>query len=300
MEAVDDFVDYSHGRQRYEDLVRDYFDPTSVKQMIEESPMLRLPTLPSGRVGVIASFLVTVWYLSRRYADQFDDPINYNIFFSISVQLRHPSAENIFRQTFDHFPLTPDQDAKLAEYDSPYARFPVHWPLPDLGLNFLTPWLPRPDKYTFIRALEYAHFTQKPYFAREVWYRRESWRAHLLACAVKDISLARWEKVSPADLLKYEQMLCFPDMPLHTWVAIISRVESSSGTSAGYLYEAYARMLYARVMAKAGFCDEAYEVLAQGTGENFPWNKTMLGPIQRMAAVHGHETLHNFIHRLDE
>ena len=90
------------------------------------------------------------------------------------------------------------------------SRSSWHWPLQDISsstLPFLPDDLPRPDKFTFVRAMEFAYFRRMPSFAREVWARREAWRTQIDRKAKKDLENIQWSEVNDDDILRYESYL---------------------------------------------------------------------------------------------
>ena len=249
-------------------------------------------TLP----GLVAQCIASVWYLSRRYPQYFTEPAIYNQYLSFIVRCRLKTAESVFRDCFNHFPLPDDKRNELAvKRNSAGSQLPPYWPLPDLDHSFIPEILPRPDKYTFVRAMEYAHFTRNPGFATEVWFRRESWRANIEQQALDDLQNVRWAKFEDEDLLRYEHAVVDNYTSNREWAKTTASMSKWSDGASNALYEGYTRLLYIQTLAACGWCDDAYKMVLQGTGERYEWTQSMLEKVKKHAANFGHNKMYQYI-----
>jgi hypothetical protein len=250
----------------------------------------------------VAQYVSMVWYLTKRYSRHFVNPslFNHHLHFAIHHGLQ--SVETIFRDCFDHFPLTKEKVEELEELRqgheaSSYSQYkmPWHWPLPDLSsetVPFLPPKLPRPDKHTFLKAMAFAHSKRLVPFAREVWALRQAWRQQIGEEARKDIETWQWSSVMDEDIIRYEQRVVRGGT---RFSATRERWESED-----ILYEGFIRKLYIEVLAKEEFFDEAMSMILEGTGERRPWNQKILAEVKKVALRHRHKGLCDYINGLEE
>jgi len=217
------------------------------------------------------------------------------------IRCRLPTTMSLFRDCFDHFPLSDERKEELAcKLDPEERTVPAYWPFPPLvDFSFVPKQLPRPDKYTFVRAMEYAHFTRNPQFATEVWFRRQAWRTHLEKAALADLENNRWSEFDDDDLLRYERTLVSNSTSMREWARSTATLSKWSDGASDTLYEGYTRLLYIQTLAACGWMDEAYKMVLQGTGERYPWTQNMLEKVLKHAANFEHKELYQYIKNLE-
>lgn len=279
---------------------------------IEEATLLpfSISEAPTSPIEKIVQCISILWYLSKNYPQHFKTPQVYNNYLSVTIDWRLNSVEAIFRDCFDHFPLSPEKISELhvkAFSRKTYNRFKLpsrcswHFPLEDISsptIPFLPNQLPRPDKFTFVRAMEFAHIRRIPRFAREVWARREAWRAQIDREAEKDLKNIRWTETNDDDILRYESYLV--DEQDREWVHHSLKFSEQSEGAANILYEGYIRLLYIEILTFGQFFDEAFTMILEGTGERYPWTQGMLTKVKNFAKAHDQRKLCAYIDNLDE
>jgi hypothetical protein len=265
---------------------------------------------PSTYTETIVQGISTMWYLARKYPEHVCKPQIYNSFLSFAVLWRLNSVEAIFRDCFDHFPLSQEKiDELYTKRLTPqnHNRFrlpstsPWHWPLPDISspnIPLLPSPLPRPDKFTFVRVMEYAYFRRLVPFAREIWARRESWRAQIEKEAQQDTGNVQWSEVRDDDILRYEGYLV--NKGDRGWARQSLNLVDEAEGAANTLYEGYIRLLYIEVLTFGRFFNEAFEMIKEGTGERYPWTQGMLAKVRKNAEFHQQKEICEYIDSLDE
>lgn len=257
---------------------------------------------PENFPGYVVQYISTIWYLMRRYPRHFSNPslFNHHLHFAIYHDLQ--SVETIFRECFDHFPLTAEKTEELEKLrqgheSSSYSQYnkPWHWPVPNLAsetVPFLPLKLPRPDKHTFLKAMAFAHSKRLVPFAREVWALRQVWRQQIGEEARKDVETWQWSSVMDEDIVRYEQRVVRGGARFFA-----TRERWDSGDM---LYEGFIRKLYIEVLAKEQFFDEALSMILEGTGGRHPWTQKILAEVKKVALKHRHKGLCDYIDGLEE
>lgn len=189
-------------------------------------------------------------------------------------------------------------NSNRSEWKSPLQW---HWPLPDLSSNdlpFLPAQLPRPDKFTFLKAMNYARSKRKPEFAREVWARREAWKAQIQQLAEQDLESNRWTEVTDADVIRHENTLVTGSVNIF-WAKTSAYWSEETDNASNTLFEGYIRLLYIETLSERGFLDEAYSVVLEGTGEDIRWTQAILANVKSHAEAYGHVQMYHYIDALD-
>jgi hypothetical protein len=283
-----------------------------IKDRIEGATLIpfSFSEAPSTPAETVIQCISTMWYLAKRYPQHFNTPQIYNNFLSFAVGWRLDSVEAIFRDCFDHFPLSQDKISELYRkrlVRQKHNRFrhqsrnSWHWPLPDISspsIPFLPQQLPRPDKFTFMRAMEYAYFRRLVPFAREVWAHREAWIAQIEKEAQKDIEMIQWSEVNDDDALRYESYLV--DKRDRGWARRSLKLSEETEGAANTLYEGYIRLLYIEILTFGNFFEEAFEAIKEGTGERYQWNQGMLRKVRKVAEFHSQREICEYIDSLEE
>jgi hypothetical protein len=267
---------------------------------------LRMNVLPfSETPSDLSTYLVqivsTLYYFIKRYPHYLSEPVTFNHYLSCATRWELPSVPSIFRDCFDHLPLSPEKENELnSRKQIPTTPIPWHWPIPPQSEDWtLLPDLPRPDKFTFARAMEYASKIGDADFAREVWYRREPWRALIDQTAIHEIEQNRWSEFLDDEVVRYEHHIVHNFTSTREWAKVnVKSSERTDGASAT-LYEGYTRLLFIQTLAFAGHCDEAFAVVLQGTGEKYGWTSAMLTKVRTHAEMHGHWALVGYIDNLE-
>jgi len=287
----------------------------NIGDRIEHAPFLPSPPVSGGMsfADYITLCITTVWYLVRRYPQHFTSPQVFNAYLSFAVHWRFDSVEAIFRDCFDHFDIPPDYLSWLEEIrrEGGRKRFemrsrrPWHWPLPppeSSSIPYLPEQKPRPDKYTFVLAMEFAHYRRLPEFAREVWARRHAWREVLDVEAIHDMEASRWDATPEQHLIRAEFAVTRGKAAGFTgaeWASLSARENESSEGASESLYEGYIRLLYVQTLAAVQAFDEALYIIREGTGERYPWTQRILAKVRKHAEAHGHEELCEYIDGLE-
>lgn len=286
---------------RFEIETRRLFDELNLKDIIPQATVIPLHDVPTNLPMLVVNLLSLIWYLGRRYPGCFTDPQIFNLFMSYMIKARiRSSVPAIFRDCYAHTPLTPDQQSQLDELqkDSRSKKFKWHWPLTDVLQ--LPRQLPRPDKYTFVRAMEYAYLTRNASFASEVWLRRESWRNYIDSRIEEDLSTARWSQFDESEnLVRYEEEVRNDFADLRNWSKIASLESEKSDGASSTLYEGYVRLLYIQTLASCGMCQEALGMIRRGTGEKYEWRLSMLSKVRDYADEFQHKGLAEYIDGLE-
>jgi hypothetical protein len=252
---------------------------------------------PTSLPELVAQCIATVWYLSRRYPSYFKEPSLYNQYLSFLVRCRLPSAKAAFGDCYEHFPLSEEQEKELHVLDR--SRLPPFWPFPRISIPFLPEQLPRPDKFTFVRSMEYAHFMRDADFATEVWIRRESWRSVIEKTALDDLGTSMWSEFGGEDLVRYERELVDNRTSARAWAKTAATLRKWSEGASNTMYEGYTRLLYIQTLAGCGQGDKAYKMVLQGTGEKYAWTQSMLAKVRKRAEKFGHTELCEYIDGLE-
>ena len=283
-----------------------------LRNRIEEAKLIpfSFSEAPSTYIETIVQCVSTMWYLVKNYPQHFNTPQIFNAFLNFAVGWRLHSVEAIFRDCFDHFPLSQEKinemnTKRIKRRIGNRFRLPSrnawHWPLPDISspeIPVLLPQLPRPDKFTFLRAMEFAYFRRLVPFAREVWARRESWRTQIDKEAVKDMEDIQWSEINDDDILRYESYLI--DKKERSWARKSLRVTEESEGAANTLYEGYIRLLYVEILTSGGFFEEAFGIIKEGTGERYHWTQGMLAKVRKAAHFNRQWTLCDYIDSLED
>ena len=283
-----------------------------IPQRIHEATSLpfSFSEAPTTWTESIIQCISLMWYLSRKYPQHFTTPQVYNNYLSFAIGWRLNSVEAIFRDCFNHFPLSIEKlhDMQMKAFSKEnHGRFKFrsrcswHWPLQDISsstLPFLPDDLPRPDNFTFVRAMEFAYFRRMPSFAREVWARREAWRAQIYQEAKKDLENIQWSEVNDDDILRYESYLV--GKMDRGWVHRSVKLSEESEGAANTLYEGYIRLLYIEILMSGKFFDEAFEMILEGTGERYHWTQGMLAKVHKVAKLYEQKKIYEYIEKLEE
>jgi hypothetical protein len=303
-------------RQRFRQLVlKEHGKGTMMRERIAKASTI--PFLPSEVPETfqerVLQLISLMWYLTKKYPQLFTSPSIYNSYLSIAVQWGFSSAEAIFRDCYHHFPLTPEETTELKRIKERADRISSrstrlfafeseiswHWPLPNLSsadVPYLPQELPRPDKYTFMRALEYASLSRRLSFAHEVWALREAWKAHIVGIAQKDILESYWSKVPVEETLRYESLLIdnvdVDEERFRRYQFFRTRTGDDRESR---LYEGYVRLLYIDTMASCGMLNEAFTMILNGTGERYRCTQEMLAGVRKYAKLHKHKVLCEYI-----
>lgn len=269
---------------------------TSQELPLDYGPRLVFPEL-------VVDTISTVWYLSRRYPHLFQDPALYNLFLSIMVRWRMKSVPQIFLRCFSHFPVESEGKKKVKRtHGKTKSLFHWSWPLPRLP-NDSIPNIPnpppRPDKYTFVRAMEYAHFCRDAEFALVVWNRRKAWRQEVDKTARESLETIRWSEVEDKDILRYERDVVDAATSILDWAKGEGFLSEQSDGASNTLYEGYTRLLYIQILASCGKCDEALAMILDGTGEKYQWTRAMLQNVEKHAVAFGHQALYEYVTGLE-
>src|SRR5579859_5042786 len=270
---------------RFEIETRRAFDELNLKDTIPQATVIPLHDVPTNLPMLVVNLLSLLWYLGKRYPRCFTDPQIFNLFMSYMIKARiRSSVPAIFRDCYFHTPLTPKEQSQLnkLQKDSSSKKVKWHWHLTDTLQ--LPRQLPRPDKYTFVRAMEYAYLTRNTPFANEVWLRRESWRKYIASRMEEDLQLVRWSQFDENEnLVRYEEEVRNDFADLRNWSKIASLESEKSDGASNTLYEGYVRLLYIQTLASCGMCDEAMEMIKRGTGEKYEWRLSMLAKVRDYA-----------------
>jgi hypothetical protein len=257
--------------------------------------------------------ITSVWYLFSRYPEHFTSPRAFNAYLNFATAWRLNSVEAIFRDCFDHFPLS---DEAVNELETTRrqrgrqmrfkmrSRCPWHWPVPIFDSSrvpYLPERRPHPDKYTFLLAMEYAHKHRSVGFAQEVWLRRQAWREQLEVEAINEFYTSRWDASNDKNMIRHEynvvrrKVLRFRQ---DSWAqSSAADYEWSKGASDG-LYEGYVRLLYVQTLAAGRQFGTAYNIILEGTGEENPWTQKVLSKVRNHAQRHGAKELRDYIDSL--
>ena len=283
-----------------------------IPQRIHEATSLpfSFSEAPTTWTESIIQCISLMWYLSRKYPQHFTTPQVYNTYLSFAISWRLNSVEAIFRDCFNHFPLSIEKlhDMQMKAFSTKtHSRFKFrsrsswHWPLQDISsstLPFLPDDLPRPDKFTFLRAMEFAYFRRMPSFAREVWARREVWRKQIDQEMKRDFENIQWSEANDYDILRYESYLV-DKMDRGGVLRSLKSIEESEG-AANTLYEGYIRLLYIEILMSGRFFDEAFEMILEGTGERYHWTQGMLANVHKVAKLHEQRKIYEYIEKLEK
>jgi hypothetical protein len=285
--------------RRFEMETRHLFNEQKLAERIPQATLVPFEDVPSNLPILVVSLLSLLWYLARRYPRCFTDPQIFNLFMSYMIKARMKSSvPPIFNDCFAHVPLPKPQQTKLDEIQgSRGTKFEWHWPLPNVLK--LPPQLPRPDKYTFVRAMEYAYLTRTSGFATEVWIRREAWRGYIDERIEEDVLNVRWSNFGDEDLVRYEEELRNDFAELRNWSKIASFESEKSDGASSTLYEGYVRLLYIQTLASCGLCDDALAMIRLGTGEKYDWTFSMLAKVRDYAEAFEHHELGIYIDQLE-
>jgi hypothetical protein len=275
---------------------------------IFQSPVFPLDAGASENFPQLVVYTIsTMCYLLRQYPHLFKTPTLSNLFLSIMVRWRLPSVPAIFRKFFSyHKWRIGEKHVRFAGEASPRSvKIPWCWPLRD-AFSYPRTWpqgLPRSqaDKYTYLRAMEYAHYTRDPLFAREVWQQRKFWKGRLQRAAKKNLRNIRWSKVEDADILRQEREIVDPfgSIPLRNWAKGAAFLSEQSDGASNTLFEGYIRLLYIQVLAANGLCHAALLMILQGTGESYDWTRAMLEKVEKYAIAFKHRALFEYIAGLE-
>ena len=228
----------------------------------------------------------------------------FNLYMSFAIKWRIDSVPAIFRDCYNHFPLPPDKLEELEKLkkskNAPTSSNAAwHWPIPPVDGATIPTIKPRPDKYTFVRAMEYAVRIGDSHFAREVWLHRELWRAHIDQSAVDDFQNERWAEFHDSDIVRYEHLFVDTFTPTRSWAKIAAKNSEKTDGASDTLYEGYTRLLYIQTLASGGHCDEAFAMILRGTGERYGWSQAMLAKVKVDAEVYGHWEMVKYIDSLE-
>jgi hypothetical protein len=255
---------------------------------------------PEAFPELVVDTISTVWYLARRYPHFFQDPALYNLYLSIMVRWRLKSVPEIFLRCFSHFSIEGKANKKAKGRHGKWFRW--YWPFPTLP-NDSIPNIPqpppRPDKHTFVHAMEYAHFFRDVEFAQVVWDRRKAWRKELDRAARESLETVRWSEVEDKDILRYERDVVEPATSIREWAKWTSNLDEKSDGASNTLYEGYTRLLYIQILAASGKCDVALAMILEGTGERYQWTRAMLQKVEKYAVAFGHKDLCEYIAGLE-
>jgi len=276
-----------------------------------------LPSLPvSGAMrfpDYITLCITIVWYLVRRYPQHFTSPQVFNAYLSFAVNWRFDSVEAIFRDCFDHFDISLEYlnwlEAKRRESGRKRfkmrSRRPWHWPLPapeSPTAPYLPDQKPRPDKSTFVLAMEFAHYRRLPEFAREVWAHRHAWREQVHLEALRETEASRWDATQDQDIIRAEFAVTRRKafgFGAAEWAALSATENETSDGASERLYEGYVRLLYIQTLAAVQEFDEALHIIREGTGERYPWTQKILAKVRKHAEIHRHQELCEYIDGLE-
>lgn len=281
--------------RRFEMETRRLFTVYNLASLVPQASVIPFPEVPTNLPMLVVNLLCLIWYLGQRYPECFTDPQTYNLFMSYMIKARiNSSVPAIFRECFAHLPLTEDQQVQLEKLqDSKSLKYKWHWPL-DENLR-LPKQLPRPDKFTFVRAMEYAYLTRNAAFAGEVWLRREAWRDYISQLMSEDMINVRWSMSSDENLVRYEEEVRNEFADLRNWSKIASLESEKSDGASSTLYEGYVRLLYIQTLASCGLSEEALRMIGKGTGERYEWTSSMLAKVKEYAEEFGHGGLVDYI-----
>jgi len=147
--------------------------------------------------------------------------------------------------------------------------------------------------------MEYAYNTNDPDFARQVWFRRETWRVLIDQTAIHDLDQHRWSEFLDDDLERYEhQVVDNVTSTRESAKGIVTANERTDGASKT-LYEGYTRLMFIQTLASAGHCDEAFAMVLKGTGEKYEWAPPMLAKVRMYAEMHSHWDMVGYIDSLE-
>jgi hypothetical protein len=146
--------------------------------------------------------------------------------------------------------------------------------------------------------MEYAHDCRDTVFAREVWFYRQHWRRHIQTIAENDVD-KRWSEVAYDDIERYEHQLVDSFTSTREWARTSAYMRELSDGASKTLYEGFTRLLYVQTLARTGFCDEAFKIILQGTGEQYEWSYAMLVKVRNSAELYKHTELMDYIDGLD-
>lgn len=258
---------------------------------------------PCAFPELVVDTISTVWYLARRYPHLFQDPALYNLYLFNMVRWRMKSVPEIFLRCFSHFSIEGEEDKKEnGTHGKTESRFQWYWPFPTLP-NDSIPNIPqpppRPDKHTFVHAMEYAHFIRDAKFAQLVWDRRKAWRKELDRVARESLKTVRWSQMEEKDILRYERDVVEPATSIQEWAKLARNLDVKSDGASNTLYEGYTRLLYIQILAACGKCDVALAIILEGTGERYQWTRAMLQKVEQYAVVFGHKDLCEYIAGLE-
>lgn len=276
-----------------------YYQMDMAKRL-QESTTLPFSHLATTFSEHLLQYICTLFYFIWRYPQHLSEPFVFNSYLAFACRWNLDSVPAIFRDCYNHFPLTPKQKKQLeAQRIIPLSRKRWHWPIPSNPSEpILPPTLPRPDKYTFVRAMEYAHDCRDTVFAREVWFYRQHWRRHIQTIAENDVD-KRWSEVAYDDIERYEHQLVDSFTSTREWARTSAYMRELSDGASKTLYEGFTRLLYVQTLARTGFCDEAFKIILQGTGEQYEWSYAMLVKVRNSAELHKHTELMDYIDGLD-
>lgn len=277
--------------------VKRLFTVHNLASLYSQASVIPFTEVPTNLPMLFVNLLCLLWYLGQRYPECFTDPQIYNLFLSYLLKASiKPPIPAVFRECFAHFPLTEQQQLELKEIqDSTSLKKHWSWPIEPLQL---AAQLPRPDKYTFVRAMEFAYVNENAAFAREVWLRREAWRNQIDQLSSEDRTNARWSVSPDDDLVRYEEEIRNEFADLRKWYESATVESEKSDGASNTLYEGYVRWVYIQTLASCGQCDKALEMIERGTGERYEWTLSMLAKVKGYAEYHGHRKLAEYINSL--
>jgi hypothetical protein len=232
--------------------------------------------------------LGTVCYLLVRFPRYFiSSPVLFNTYLNFAVHYHFNSVESIFRECFNRFTLDAqiqhELDRKVEQFlpkrldghleeNGPMSTYTWLWPLPKDPHFKLPRRLPRPDGFTFFKAMQFAHMRRRTRFAHEIWAQRQAWLNQLQERDLTEIGE------------KY----------------VLTGRDSRAAPGRGPLFEASIRLLYIEIMTIGGQPEEALKLLKSGTGENFEWTQGMLSLVRMRAEKLGVLELCQYIDGLEE
>src|SRR5271156_391571 len=273
-------------------------------EQIKDATTLPFSGAASTSPQNIVQSVSVLTYLARKYPELFVYPPIYNMYLSIAVRRKLRSVPSIFLQCFEHFAETHESStsAESSSTDRQPSFYPWHWPLPEDEHNVvphLPSKLPRPTKYTFMAAMEYARSGGDVQFAHRVWRCREAWRRRLARIVWQQTEAAMWSELRDEEMTSYAELLSQKGETEFDWPSMNFPNSFNIGHSKG-LYEGYTRLLYIETLVKGGYCSEAFKMILEGTGERYEWTQEMLHSVRRMATEHGgHEALVKYIDDLE-
>jgi len=281
--------------RRFEIETRKLFEEQNLSETIPQATLVPFQNVPTNLPMLVVNIVSLIWYLGRRYPRCFADPQILNLLMSYMIKARiGPSVSAIFRDCFVHIPLTEEQQRRLDQVqESKSTNFQWHWPLPKIIQ--LPARLPRPDKYTFVRAMEYAYLAKNAVFATEVWIRRQAWRAYIDDRIEQDFHNVLWSHLGDDDLIRYEEEVRNDFADLRDWSKFATLESERSDGASNTLYEGYVRLLYIQTLASCGLCDDALNMIRMGTGEKYDWTFSMLAKVRDYAEAFEHHELGNYI-----